>query len=224
MKRPIILLLLLLLLSLAGFLAPDARAVNIKDGDWQFWNTNEISLKVADKTKAVIEEEWRLGEGMGSLYYQHLQGGLEREVAGWLSVFAGYRDTFSRSKDSWQHTWMPNGHANMKLNWKGFDLLGRSRFEYLIPQSTRDYWRYRQRVILKLPVMVDRWKVRPWTCDEVFVVMTPDDFNENRLSGGIEFKPLSWLTCDLYYMWKTDKSAAGWVDRNVFGTKAKFSF
>lgn len=203
---------------------PFAHAA-IKDGDWQYWNVEELELKLQKKWKIKLEEELRFGESMGKLFYEHTQAGLFHDITPWFNLGAGYRDVFSKGVHGWQHEAMPFGEALFKTVLKGFDLSDKSRLEYRMLEARTDNWRYRNKVTLKLPWKFAPFAFRPYVSNEFLIQMMKNEgYNENRLYGGLEMTFTKNVSGDMFYLWQALKRPARWEDRNIFGTRLKISF
>lgn len=214
----------LFLIALLGNCAAWAHAEVGEDGDWQYWNTEEIEYKFADKWKAKLEQELRFGDGMGKLFYEHTQAGVAYDLEKWLNVGVFYRGIFENVKNKWLYEARPLGDVTVKQTWMGFDLEDRNRLEYRFLENREDMWRYRNRIMLKLPWKFTAWEFRPYTSNEFFIYFNEEGYAQNRMYGGIEFKPFKHVKAEIFYMWKASKKSTGWIDNNIFGTKIKISF
>ncbi len=201
-----------------------AQAVAIKDGDWQYWNYETIEIKVADRLKLRLDQELRFADNMGKLYYEHTEPAVVYELQKWLSLDLGYRSVLDNGSGKWVYESMPFGILTPKWSWNGFDIWDKNRLEYRIFEDKRDMWRYRQLIGVKLPCILPIFNVRPFVSNEFLITMTEQGYNENRLSGGVALELLKNLKGEIYYMWRADKKASCWTDRNILGTKLKFSF
>ncbi|MBU4343121.1 MAG: DUF2490 domain-containing protein [Candidatus Omnitrophica bacterium] len=46
------------------------------DEDWQYWNTENVSVKLSDGWEANLEQEFRWGDDMTNPYYNHTDVGI----------------------------------------------------------------------------------------------------------------------------------------------------
>jgi hypothetical protein len=196
------------------------------DGDFQYWNSADISFDVNNNWKFIFQEELRFGESGRRLYYQHYEPGLTYSgLAEWIDLGFNYRQVIERdSKGKWKLEDRPNLNVTLKGKLFGLDVSDRSRLEYRILEDRKDVWRYRNKFTAKLPVELTELKLRPYVAEEIFVPLDDVEINTNRLYAGIPFKLTKNIGCDLYYLWQSSRSNDGWTDINVVGTAFKFSF
>jgi len=196
------------------------------DGDFQYWNTTDISFDVNNNWKVTFQEELRFGESGRRLYYQHYEPGLTYSgLAKWIDLGFNYRQVIERdSKGKWKLEDQPNLNVTLKGKMFGLDVSDKSRIEYRILEDRKDVWRYRNKFTVKLPFELTELKLQPYVADEIFVPLDDVDINTNRLYAGVPFKLTKNIGCDIYYLWQSTKSNGGWTDVDVLGTALKFSF
>lgn len=219
MKKGISMLALWMALALLS-----ARSYAFEDGDFQFWNTNSVSWKVDKDWKVDLEEEFRYGDDAGDFYYQHSDIGVTYSgMAKWLDVGINYRQIFQESNDDWKYENMPHANVTLKLDYIGFTMSTRSRFEYRDVENDDPKWRYRNKFGITLPKF-SSLEIRPYIADEFFVDIEQEDLVRNRLSTGLSFKLWKHLSGDVYYLWQATESGTDWTSYHILGTKLKVPF
>jgi len=212
-----------LLIGLTIMLA--ARAYAYDDHDFQVWNTDVEEVKINNDAKVAIEEEFRWGNNASELFYQHYDVGLFYNLKKYLNVGAGYRHVLDLKNGKFLTGNEP--YMTTTLLW---DLLGtkfddRNRLEYRHFDYKTDSWRYRNKIMAKLPWKFTRMEIQPYLADEVFVGFGAiNEFNQNRFSSGIAMNLTKNIKAEIYYMLQSTKTSDEWVDANVLGTKIKIAF
>lgn len=196
------------------------------DGDFQFWSTADVAFDVNKDWRIILQEEFRLGESGGTLYYHHSEAGfVYRGLADWIDVGAGYRQVFEKdSKGDWKQENQPNINVTLKAKLFGLDVSDRSRIEYRDLEDREDLWRYRNKVTVKFPFELTTIKLQPYVADEIFIPLNDDNVNKNRFYTGVSLKLTKNLKGEIYYLWESSRGANNWTDINVLGTALKFSF
>jgi len=79
--------------------------------------------------KITFEEEFRLGDDAGHLYYHHSDlGFVYKSLADWIDLGVNYRKAFEKdSKDKWRQENRPHLNVTLKGKLLGLDLSDRSR-------------------------------------------------------------------------------------------------
>jgi hypothetical protein len=198
-----------------------------EDEGFQWWNNASVAFGVAEDWKCTFEQEFRLGDDGGNLYYEHSDLAFTYSgLAEWLDLGAGFRLVYEKdSSDDFKRENRP--HLNVTLKGKLFDcsVSTRSRFEYRDRTAKEDVWRYRNKVTVKLPFELTRLKLKPYLADEIFITLNDDNVDRNRVYAGTVFEPAKGLDADIYYMWQSSRSNSGtWKDIQVLGTALKFKF
>lgn len=195
------------------------------DGDFQYWNTESISTKLNDSWAVKLEEEFRLGDDGGNVYYQHSDLGFTYSgLEDWLSVGFNYRQVFEKKSGEWKQEERPYLNTTVKWRWFDYSLSNRVRFEYREIEDSEDYWRYRNKFAIKLPLKLTKLEIQPYIADETFYDFNRDELNRNRLYLGCNLKLLDGLKGEIFYLWQTSESNDEWADIYALGTKLKLSF
>lgn len=197
------------------------------DGDFQWWTSANASVGINEDWKCTFEQEFRLGDDAGELYYLHSDlGFVYQSLADWIDIGFNYRQVFARadSASGWKQENRP--HLNVTLKGTLFDLgvSNRSRFEYRDREDKGDHWRYRNKFTVKVPLELTELKLKPYVADEVFFPLNDDNVSQNRVYAGFSFDVLENMKGEVFYVWVTSRSPGDWNDTNVLGTRLKFSF
>lgn len=200
------------------------RAFAQDDGDWQIWNSVSAEKSLNEDVRMTLEEETRFGDDFNRFIYQAFDIGLVRSATDWLDLGFNFRYMIEDDAGHWEHESRPHFNAILKYISQNLELFNRSRFEYRYMTRTKDTWRYRNLSAVKLPLNWTRLKISPNIKEEIFVNFDQDDLNENRLSGGLEFKLLKGWDGEIFYLRKSYEYRSKWTQTNVIGVKVKFSF
>lgn len=201
-------------------------AMAYEDGDFQYWNANEIEWKAKADWKVSVGEELRWGGNASQMYYQHSDIGLSYSgMADWFDIKAGYRQVFNKGKKSWTYENIPNLNGTLKFDLFGFKFSDRNRLEFRDIENKKDNWRYRNLLKAKIPMTIGKVKVEPYVADETFFDLSRHcEFNRNRMYSGLEFVIFGGFTVDLHYILQTTKGSGRWTDYNILGSKIKLAF
>ncbi len=214
----------LLTILIYGFFGTPCFAYD--DEGFQFWSTASAYFDINKDWKGKFEEEFRLGDDGGNLYYQHSDlGFVYAGLADWLDLGFNFRYVFEKdSKDIWREENRPHFNITLKGQLFNLDVSNRSRFEYRDRENKNDVWRYRNKVTVKLPFELTNRKLQPYLADEVFVTLNDDNIDRNRLYFGLPLKLSENFRTDIFYLWQSSKSGREWKDISVLGVQLKFYF
>ena len=195
------------------------------DGDFQYWNTESLSVKLADDWKIAAETEFRFGDDVSDFYYQHTDAGITYSgLADYIDIGLNYRYVLEESGSDWDYESRPHLNFTLKTKIEEFKISNRSRFEYRDKEKSSSSWRYRNKLTIKFPIKLTKLNIKPYIADEIFVDFDAEDLNRNRLYAGLGFNIYKNLNGDIYYLWQASKSSGKWKDTNVIGTKLKLAF
>ena len=216
--------LVLIGLGICLFLFISSSSFAYDNGDWQFWNTYNIAGNLSDKWKMGLEAEYRFGDNIRELYYQHSDLGFTYKAIDWFSMGINYRQVFELSSGVWTKENRP--HFNGTFKWTMFNAKfeDRSRFELRIRAGRDNVWRYRNKLSLAFPVKWTQFNIQPYISDEIFVDFEGAGLNRNRLYAGAKASLLEHLSTDVFYLWQASKSGDAWPGINVIGLKFKAAF
>ncbi|MBU2541658.1 MAG: DUF2490 domain-containing protein [Candidatus Omnitrophica bacterium] len=215
------------IIGICGFLVLFAYKLcfAFDDGDFQYWNTESASWKINDDWKGQFEVEFRYGDDASNFYYQHSDlGFVYSGVVEWLDLGINYRQAFEEKSSIWRYENIPHFNATVKWKLLDFSLSNRARLEYKNREEADNYWRYRNKFTLKVPIKLTRLELEPYIADEIFYDFDKETLNRNRLYTGFNLKLFTNLKTDIFYLWQSSEKNDEWDDYHVLGTKLKFSF
>jgi len=211
------------IIGLTLFLA--AKVYAYDDGDFQIWNTDYQEIKLNKKSKLVFEEEFRWGNNASEFYYQHYDLGFFYDFTKWFSAGGGYRQIYELYKGKFRPDNDPYLTATLSGEVKGFKFDDRSRMEYNDFDYKMDFWRYRNKFMVKAPWKFTKMAIQPYIADEIFIRFGGyNGLNQNRFFSGFGVYLTKHLTGEIYYMLQSTKGSGQWIDANVLGTKLKLTF
>jgi hypothetical protein len=194
------------------------------DGDFQYWNNESISWKLDENWKAGFEEELRLGDNGGNLYYAHSDLGLTYSgLSDWLDLGLNYRQIFEKKSGEWKEENQPHINAALKWQFQDFSLSNRARFAYKNREDADNFWQFRNKLTIKSPWKLTGLEIQPYIADEIFYDFDVNTLNRNRFYAGFSLKLFKGLKGEIFYLWQTSEKDNKWSDLNVLGTKFTLS-
>ncbi len=196
------------------------------DEGFQHWSTAGVSSDINKDWQCVFEEEFRLGDDGGHLYYHHSDlGFIYKSFADWIDLGFNYRQVFEKDgKGKWRQENRPHINITLKARWFDLNVSNRARFEYRDRENKEDVWRYRNKVTVKFPLKLTKFDLQPYVADEVFITLNDDNIDRNRFYAGTSFNLSKDIKANIFYLWQSSRSAKEWKDINVLGTQLKFLF
>lgn len=193
-------------------------------GDWQFWNTENIKGEISERCNVSMEEEFRFGDSMKELYYQHTDIGIGYELVKWFPLSVNYRHIYEKGLEEWKNEKRPYISGTVKWNWKDLKFEDKNRFEYRIKSNKKDTKRYRNKLSIKFPLKWSKFEVQPYVSDEIFVDIPECTLTRNRIYAGFNSKLMNHIKTDIFYLYQASKKDRNWPGYNVVGAKIKFYF
>lgn len=218
---------LLFVMGFVLFLAlGNACASASANGDFQYWQIDDIAWKVNDLWKLNLDEEAYFKNDASDYYYEHTELGVTYSgLAKWFDVTAHFRHVLTESASNvCLREEQPGFSATLKGQLFSCSISDRNRFEYRIKENAEDGWRYRNMVTLKLPWKWTKFEIQPYFADEFFVDFLLEKINENRNYTGFSFNITRNVGMDIFYMWRRLESNGKWGNNQVVGTKLRVSF
>ena len=197
------------------------------DEDWQYWNTENVSYKISDEWKAGLEQEFRWGDDMSNPYYNHTDVGITYSgLTDWFDLGFNYRYINEEKSNEWKREHRPHINGTIKWKLKDFSFSNRGRLEYREREDSDEAWQCRNKLSIKPPILLTKYKISPYIADETFFDSDSQELNRNRLYTGLSFQIFKSLKAETYYLWQRSKSSSSgkWTDYNIAGTKLKLSF
>lgn len=204
----------------------DVPCFGFDSGDFQFWSDTRASVNLSKDWEATFEEEMRLGGNAGHFYYHHSDVGfVYKGLADWLSVGFNYRQVYEKdAAGKWREEHRPHLNATLTSKLFGLDVSDRSRLEYRDREIQKDIWRYRNKITVRLPVELTRFRLQPYLADEVFLNLASETFDRDRIWSGFFIDLAKNIKGEIYYMLDLAKSGANWKETNVLGISLKVAF
>jgi hypothetical protein len=208
---------------LAAFTNRPCFAFN--DEGFQYWNTAEVSFGINKDWKVEVEEELRLGDEGGNLYYHHTDLGFVYEnFAQGVDLGFNCRQVFEKdSEGTWRRENRPHLNVTLKAKLLDLELSSRSRFEFRDRENKEDIWIYRNEVTMEFPWALTDLKLKPYVAEEIFVILDPGKYLGDRLYAGMYLDISENMQADFYYLWQL-KRLRDIQDIHVFGFRLKFRF
>jgi hypothetical protein len=195
------------------------------DGDFQYWNNENVTWEINKEWKAKLEEEFRFGDDASDFYYQHTDLGFTYSgFVEWVDVGLNYRGIFEEKSKDWKYENRPHLNLKLKTSLGDVKVSNNNRFEFRIRQSNEDKMRYRNKSTVKPPIKFSRFEIQPYLTDEIFLDTDSVEMTRNRLYIGFNGKVWKNFKADIFYVLESNKSSDNWADVNVFGTKISLSF
>ncbi|MBL7156617.1 MAG: DUF2490 domain-containing protein [Candidatus Omnitrophica bacterium] len=213
------------LLSLGFSLLSFCSARAFQNGDFQYWNVETIQVKISDKAKLGIQEEFRFGDNASTWYYNHTDIGIKYKTNKYLETGVFYRQIIEKKSKHWNPEYRPHIDATLQIDLFSFRLKDRNRIAYRIRGNKHGTWSYRNKAYIGLPFDIRNIKFTPYVADEIFIQTDTKGISRNRLYLGMKFPFVEKLTVDVFYLRQATRGAKDkWTDYNIFGTSATISF
>jgi len=201
------------------------KAYAYDDNDFQVWHTENQEVKINQKWKATGEQEFRLSDNGGDLYYQHYDLGFVYGLSKNIDLGINYRQVLEKdSKGKFRTENRP--HINGTIKWELFDFKfdDRNRFEYRNFETKHAFWAYRNKFGIKTPWKFTKFEIQPYLADEIFINFNSTGFSRNRFYAGLGMSFFKHLKGEIYYLRQNSNSSGNWITANVLGTKLKLIF
>jgi hypothetical protein len=193
---------------------------------FQYWSTADFIADLDRDWTATFQEQFRLGDEGGNLYYHHSElAFVYKGLDDWLDCGLAFRKICSEdSTGEWRTENRPQLDVTLKGRISDIAVSTRSRFEYRDREEKKDLWRYRNKVTFKLPLELTELKSKPYLSDEVFINFNEEEYVGNRFHAGVSFSLSENVKADLFYLWQSFRASPGRDDINALGTTLKFLF
>ncbi len=193
---------------------------------FQYWTTAEVVVDINKDWKTVFQDEFRLGDDGGHLYYHHSEIALiYKGLADHIDLGFNFRKIY---KEDDTNTWRQENRPHLNVTFRkklgriGFST--RSRLEYRDIEQKDDTWRYRNLFTFKLPLELTSLRIQPYIADEIFINLNGEGYSANRVYAGVTFNLLKNIKAAIYYVWQSARASPGRDDIHAFGTKLVFNF
>lgn len=194
------------------------------NGDWQFWNYDRYYAYFNKDAGVFIEQEYRVGDQISTLYYVHTLVGFFYDVFSWFRVMPAFRQTFHRGGEHlpWHTDYTPFFETLFTIPLGKSTFMNRTRFEYIIGSNIKTFL-LRNQFFLTLPVTFTSLKIQPYLSDEIFIT-SYNGFNQNRFNAGFIFPFFPQFRTQVYYMLRNIKPEHTWHYNNAVGMNLIFDF
>jgi hypothetical protein len=197
-----------------------------EDEGFQWWTGVSVTSTLTKDVKWTFEQSLRLGDDGGNLFYESSDLGFSCSgLADWLDLGAGFRLVYE--KDSTDH-FKPENRPYMSATFKGrmgwLLLSDKNLLEFRDRYHRDDGWRYRNKITVRPDVELTALKLKPYVAEELFITLTDDVVDKNRLYFGAVFPLNKNLDADIYYAWQAAKSGHAWQNVDILGTSLRFHF
>lgn len=193
---------------------------------FQYWSTADAVVNINKNWKTTLEEELRLGDDGGHLYYHHSDIGLIYKGLGdYIDIGLNFRKVYVEDdSNTWRHENRPHINLTLKKKLGSIAFSTRSRLEYRDVEQKAETWRYRNLFTFKLPCELTSLKLKPYVADEIFMNLNGEGYAGNRVYGGVAFNLSANINTAIYYVWQSARANPGRDDIHAFGTKLVFNF
>jgi hypothetical protein len=222
MKKRITAALIIAVIALS--VADPPAALPYDEGDFQIWHTEDQSVRLREKTKMTLQEEFRYGGNAGQLYYQHYELGIVYAFNEHLDLSANYRHIYSLKKGNFEPEYKPHINATIKWGVPALKFEDRNRLEYRFFNDLPSSLQYRNLITAKFPMKMKNIQLEPYVADEIFAAFEPVALTRNRLYLGLVFNLSKNIKPRIYYLLQSTKSAGKWNDINALGLSLKLEF
>ncbi len=198
------------------------------NGDFQVWNTDVQEIKINDKSKAALEEEFRWGDNANEFYYQHYDIAWIYALSKSWDLKLSYRYILEKKSGKFKVENEPNINATYKWNFLGCDMSNRFRLEYRNFDYQTDFWRYRNMLAIRAPWKFTKFQIRPFVADDLFINSKGASIHNNRFYSGLGFKLFKNFDGDIFYILQHTRNVGmtktTWRRTNVFGVRLRAIF
>lgn len=217
---------LIVVIVLAAQLGGRCFANGEGEGGFEYWSITGASFDIENYWTVRIDELLKLGDESRKFTYHHTDlGFIYQGLADWVDLGFHYRHAFRRDGSSgWLQERRPHLNVTVKSKPGEFDLSDRSRLEYRNKEQARDQWRYTNKLMIKLPYELTKWKLRPCFADQVYIDLDGPAFDRNKVYSGFVFEPTGSTAGGLFYVWDSDKTDGKWTNTNILWFQLKFHF
>ncbi len=190
--------------------------------NWEYWSHYEAGKSLNEVLDFKLKPELRFKEDFSTYYYSHVDIGLDWKVNDWFILSPYYRYINEEKKGGWTVEHRP--HLNATFKWKtiGLNFSDRNRLEYRIKED-KEFFRYTNKLTVKTAKFTT-FEIQPYIAEEPFYDFDINEFNKNRVYGGVDIKIIKDLKVGICYMFESNKKQDKWGNVNILKTELKCSF
>ena len=196
------------------------------DEDFRYWSKATFLVPIAEQWEFGFEQKAGFDDEARRLGHHMQDYGLGyTNTEGWLKLYGALKMVHAQTedRDDWVHETRPHFNIAVLSQFRGVDVINRSRIEYRDIEDEHTVRRFRHKIRIDSPVTFTRLQIKPYVAEEIFYNFNADRFNGNRIQAGF-FIPLhEKVRLDLFYFWHIHKEDDhDWSDANVIGTYIRF--
>lgn len=215
------------LLVLAGLaaLCMAGTAQGGGEGDFDYWTMATFLVPIKEDWRFRFDQRVTFTDEARRL--DHLQQGygvIYSGLADWLDLGFTVKMHANKKGDDWDRETRPLLNVTVKSTLFGCGVSNRSRIAYRDFEDDDDVWRFRHKITVKSPVTFTAVKIQPYVAEEIFIQFDDEDFNGNRLYGGLYIPLHEQIRLELFYAWHLSEEENSWHDTNILGSYLRFAF
>ena len=183
--------------------------------DLQWWNRITIQKNLGQKTKAYLDEEFRIGDDIGELYFHRTNFGIRHDLSSrfYYSVDYWYSTQIKGNTRIEEHK--PHFSIAIRSALRPFRFEIRNRLEWRMIEHAERSWR--NRVRLKATLNEAGISLKPYIADELFILLDEKEIDQNRIYLGATIALPGPFSLDCYYLLDM-KNRDTWIQDHVIGT------
>lgn len=216
------------LLVLAVFVLAGNVPVVADQEDFQYWAKAIFMIPIAERWDFGLEHKFGFQDEARHLDH-HMQDFLivHTNAAGWLKLGGAVKVSHAPTDDRQGWTGEVRPHFNIAISsqFRGIDIVNRSRLAYRHIEDDDSYWRFRHKIRVDSPMTFTPLQIKPYVAEEIFYRFSADRYNGNRVQTGL-FIPLKKnMRLDLFYFWHFSKEDDHhWSQADVIGSYLQVKF
>lgn len=219
--RVISIIKLFLLFIFGSFVHAVAAQAPDPGSDTQSWNKVQWTVPLNKHIDVTLSGDFRLGRNISDFVDERAGVTLRFKISKYLDLAPGY-EYVVKQPDGISSTYENrlSFAGILKLPAARFTIENRHLFERRLRNSRSDSTRYRNRLLISVPVKISGVDLKLIASDEVFYDWSVNAWSRNRFSVGVEKQFSKRFAVEVYYLRQNDGfSRPG--DLHVIGTTFK---
>jgi len=197
--------------------------VGAQGGDRQYWNECIFELSLCQPVTLEAASEQQFVDDMSDFALYNVTIEPSYKLTSRTSLGLGYRYEREKEEGEWateNRYWV---HHSIKWPVVQCKMKLKSTFEFrdLVDE---DEWRFRTKLTVERKLRLGWFAATPFVSEEPFYDLEQNEWNQNRVAGGLSFDLAEGVELSLYCLNKSKKSDDEWKSTNVVGTEMVFSF
>jgi len=215
---------LLALVALAALGAPTA-VYALDEGDFDYWAKASFVIPIKEDWQFKFAQKFGFTDEARRLDHQMQDYGVVYSgLADWLDLDFTIKQKACKEGDDWDRETRPLLNVTIKSTLFGCSLSNRSRIAYRDFEDDDDVWWFRHKIAVKPPVTFTPLEIQPYVAEEIFIQLDDEDFNGNRVYGGLYIPLHEQIRLELFYAWHLSEEEDSWHDTNILGSYIRFAF